>query len=47
MIIEAIKTIDGQLVTQMFPENEEDEKILRKMENEGNLEVIDGFQSDD
>ena len=46
MITETIKTTDGQVITQFFPENEEDEKILATMKKDGNLEELDGFQAD-
>jgi hypothetical protein len=41
-----IKTVGGEIVTQFFPENEEDREILDRMKNEGQLEQVDGFQSD-
>ena len=46
MITETIKTRDGQVITQFFPENEEDEKTLETMKKDGNLEELDGFQAD-
>ncbi len=41
-----IKTVDGEIVTQFFPENEEDRKSLAKMRDAGQLEQVDGFQAD-
>lgn len=46
MITETIKTRDGQVITQFFPENDEDRKILETMKQDGNLEELDGFQAD-
>lgn len=41
-----IKTVSGEIVTQFFPENEEDRAILDKMHRDGQLEQVDGFQAE-
>ena len=41
-----IKTVGGQIVTQFFPENEEDRAILDKMHKDDQLDHVDGFQDD-